>query len=58
MDCHCIILHATTPDDRERVVKELDRARHAGDSKAITTALAQLSSCPFQKRAELMAVDE
>jgi predicted MarR family transcription regulator len=52
MECHCIVLHAITPEDRERVVKELDRARHAGDSKAITLCLAQLSACPFQNRTE------
>ena len=52
MECHCIVLHATTPEDRERVVKELDRARHAGDSKTITLcSLSSLPAVPEQDRA-------
>lgn len=52
MECHCIILHATTPEMRERVVKALEQARHMGDSTAITLCLAQLGPCPSQTKAD------
>lgn len=48
-ECHCIIRHAITPEEREEAKKALDSAREVGDSLGTMIALNALTPCPAQK---------
>ena len=46
-ECHCLIHHPRTPEEREQVDQALEYARRVGDPVGIEIALAQLSGpCP------------
>jgi len=50
MACYCIIAHPESPEERERVVEALHRARELGDEPAVMLAMAQLTGrCPGQE---------
>ncbi|MFB7442885.1 hypothetical protein ACFC01_32030 [Streptomyces mirabilis] len=45
--CFCVIAHAVTPADRERISKSIDYAREIGDLQALPLLLLQLTGrCP------------
>ncbi len=45
--CHCLIYHPQTPDERQQVRDKLAYARRIGDYVGIQLALAQLAGpCP------------
>ncbi|MCZ1001205.1 hypothetical protein O1M63_29130 [Streptomyces mirabilis] len=45
--CFCVIAHAVTPADRERISKSIDYARKVGDLQALPLLLLQLTGrCP------------
>lgn len=45
--CFCLIAHAVTPDDRERISEAIAYARDIGDLQALPLLLAQLAGpCP------------
>lgn len=46
MACHCLFLHATTPEEVERVREILMSSREIGDSVGVMIALARLRPCP------------
>ena len=53
MTCHCVIRHATTPDERAAAARCLEEARSLGDTNGIIIALASLSSdCPARRNEE------
>jgi len=50
-ECHCLIHHPQTPEERLEVEHELAYARQTGDATCIAIALAQLSGpCPVWER--------
>lgn len=52
MECHCIIYHPQTPEEREKVEQMLADARSLGDHVGIMVAIAQLAGClPHPKEA-------
>lgn len=55
--CHCLIRHAITPDERARATLALNTARAAGDSLGITVALYALTACPSQNPTDQVATD-
>jgi len=44
MECHCLIRHAITLDERAIMAHRLEEARMIGDMNGIIIALASLSS--------------
>jgi hypothetical protein len=50
--CHCILVHALTPEDRERAVERLEYARITGDLNGIVLTMIQLGPCPCQDQPE------
>lgn len=45
--CFCVIAHAITPADRERISESIRYAREIGDLQALPLLLLQLTgSCP------------
>lgn len=55
-DCHCVIRHPVTAEQREEVVEALGYARRVGDLTGILLALAQLAGpCPARDDQEKAA---
>ena len=44
-ECHHIIRHARTPEERDIVVRRLDDARVTGDMNEMSLCLAMLGKC-------------
>lgn len=49
MACHCLFLHATTPEEVEQVAEILKSSREIGDSVGVMIALARLQPCPSMR---------
>lgn len=43
-DCHCIIYHPQTDDERKLILKKIESMRKIGDMAGVQLALAQLNT--------------
>ena len=48
-ECHCIVYHPGTPEERQKVVDHLEYARKIGDVGDIPIIIAQLGPCPSRQ---------
>lgn len=44
-ECHCMIRHPRSAEERKRVVEALSYARSVGDTVGIMLTMAQLGAC-------------
>ena len=50
-DCHCIVRHARSPEEREEAQEALAYAKRLKDKQGITIAMLSLGKCPQDNQA-------
>lgn len=48
--CHCLVRHALTTDERKAAVDNLNYSRSLGDTVGIMIGLMALGSCPGSEK--------